>query len=156
MSAVLETAPHRFRAMTPADLKAIMGIESKVYPYPWSEGIMRDCIRVGYFCQVLEESGRIDAYGIMSMAAGEAHVLNLCVHPRAQGRGLARSMLECLLDTASTRSVRTVFLEVRSSNEKAMRLYEAAGFCAVGWRKNYYPDGGRREDALVMAKELMV
>jgi ribosomal-protein-alanine N-acetyltransferase len=65
-------------------------------------------------------------------------------------------MLEHLLETAGMRAVRTVFLEVRASNERAMRLYEAAGFCALGWRKGYYPAAGWREDALVMAKELMV
>ncbi len=152
MSAVL--AAVRFRAMTYDDLAIIMNIERAAYAFPWTEPIIRDCIRVGYLCQVLEQRGRISAYGIISLGAGEGHVLNLCVQPLLQHCGLGRQMLNHLLDLAHSRQVETLFLEVRPSNKQALRLYQAAGFCEVGLRPNYYPNGKKREDAVVMAKAI--
>jgi ribosomal-protein-alanine N-acetyltransferase len=137
-----------------ADLKAVIALEIRVYAFPWTETIFRDCIRVGYCCQVLESREHIEAYGIMSLGAGEAHILNLCVRPESQGRGFARRMLEYLLSLASADAVQTVFLEVRPSNLRALKLYRSAGFCEVGVRRDYYPNHGGREDALVMAKAL--
>lgn len=154
MSAVRGILPAHFRAMNYADLKAVMAIEIRAYAFPWSETIFRDCIRIGYCCRLLEIQRRIEAYGVMSLGAGEAHVLNLCVRPESQGRRLARRMLEHLLETARADTVQTVFLEVRPSNGVAIQLYQSAGFCEVGRRRGYYPAVGGREDALVMAKEL--
>lgn len=144
----------RFRPMLKGDLNEIVAIEECAYTYPWSKTIFADCIRVGYDCLVLENNQRIDAYGIMSAAAGEAHILNLCVRPELQGCGLARRMLDHLLELARIRDAQTMFLEVRPSNQAALRLYAAAGFCELGLRRNYYPAKQGREDALVMAKEL--
>lgn len=140
--------------MAYADLKEVMAIEVSAYPFPWTEIIMRDCIRVGYCCQVVESRGRIEGYGIMSVAAGECHILNLCIRPESQGRGLARRALQHLLNLARAAGAQTAFLEVRPSNPGAIWLYQTAGFCEVGLRRDYYPAEGGREDALVMAKEL--
>jgi len=154
MSAVLKTVPARFRAMSYADLAAVMAIERQSYPFPWSETIFRDCIRVGYRCRLLEIHSRLESYAVMSIGADEAHLLNLCVRPESQRRGLARWMLEHLLEWAGANTVKTVFLEVRPSNERAIALYHAAGFCEIGLRKGYYPATRGREDAVAMAKEL--
>jgi ribosomal-protein-alanine N-acetyltransferase len=91
---------------------------------------------------------------VLSAAAGEAHILNLCVRPELQGRGLSRQILDHLLELAHSRQARTVFLEVRPSNQRALRLYANAGFCEVGIRRGYYPASKGREDGLVLAKEL--
>ncbi len=153
MSAALESLfRRRVRAMTYADLDEIMAIEERAYPFPWSKIIFRDCIRVGYSCWLLETPVRIEAYGVMSIAAGESHVLNLCVRSESQGRGYARRMLAHLLEQARAGNARTIFLEVRPSNGRAVDLYRRAGFCEVGIRPDYYPHGDGREDALVMAK----
>lgn len=145
----------RLRRMLYTDLKEVLAIERRAYPFPWTEGILRDCLRAGYHCQVLETpQGFIQAYAVMSAAVGEAHLLNLCVRPEWQGRGLSRWLLTSLLIWAGTEQVRTVFLEVRPSNIPALRLYAAHGFCEVGMRRDYYPAANGREDALVMAKEL--
>ncbi len=154
MSAVPQAVPLQFRAMNYADLRTVMAIEKSAYPFPWSETIFRDCIRVGYRCRLLENLLRIEAYGVMSVGAGEAHVLNLCVRPASQRQGLARYMLDHLLQVARVNNVQTVFLEVRPSNRKAINLYRAQGFCETGVRKDYYPAAAGREDAVVMAKEL--
>jgi ribosomal-protein-alanine N-acetyltransferase len=138
-----------------ADLREILTIEKRAYDYCWTETIFRDCIRADYHCRVLEvPHSFIQAYGVMSTAAGEAHIFNVCVRPELQGRGLARRMLDHLLELAHAVQTQTVFLEVRASNAPALRLYQAAGFCEIGVRYGYYPAAKGREDALVMAREL--
>jgi ribosomal-protein-alanine N-acetyltransferase len=155
MSALREPHIGQFRRMLYADLREIVLIERRSYEFAWTEGIFRDCLRAGYHCRVLEiPHGFIQAYGVMSAAVGEAHILNLCVRPELQGRGLSRQVLDHLLDLARDVQVRTVFLEVRLSNNRAMQLYASAGFCEIGVRLGYYPAVKGREDALVMAKEL--
>ena len=155
MSALREPGIGRFRRMIHADLKEVLSIEKRAYEFAWTEGIFRDCIRVGYLCRVLDTPhGFIQAYGVMSAAVGEAHILNLCVRPELQGRGLSRQLLAHLLDMANDLEARTVFLEVRPSNRRALRLYANAGFCEVGVRRGYYPAAKGREDGLVLAKEL--
>jgi ribosomal-protein-alanine N-acetyltransferase len=96
----------------------------------------------------------VAGYGLLSVAAGEAHLLNLCIDPACQGRGLGRRLLELLLRRAAARTARTVFLEVRPSNQRALRLYRAAGFDEIGHRKDYYPDGAGREDAVILSLTL--
>ncbi len=140
--------------MLERDLEEIVAIDYSAYEFPWSEGIFRDCLRVGYWCRVLERLRTIDAYGVMSVAAGEAHVLNLCVRPDLQGRGLGRKLLSHLLDFARRAGADTMFLEVRVSNAPAIGLYGTMGFCEVGVRTGYYPARQGREDALMLARVL--
>jgi ribosomal-protein-alanine N-acetyltransferase len=155
MSALREPCVGRIRPMLYVDLKEILVIEKRAYDFAWTEGVLRDCLRAGYHCQVLETPhGFIQAYAVMSAAVGEAHLLNLCVRPELQGRGLSRRMLDHLLEWARSEQVNTVFLEVRVSNTRAVQLYTSAGFCEVGLRLGYYPSASGQEDALVMAKEL--
>lgn len=140
--------------MLRSDLVEVRDIEQRAYRYPWSKTVFLDCIAAGYQCRVLQTSQGLAGYGILSAAAGEAHLLNLCVCPRWQGRGLSRLLLEHLLQLAARQRVETVFLEVRPSNAAALRLYHQAGFCELGVRPGYYPAPGGREDALLMAKTL--
>ena len=142
--------------MQDEDIELVMAIEQAAYPFPWSEGIFRDCMRVGYTCVVCEQHGRVCGYAVLSVSAGEAHILNVCVAPASQGQGLGRRMLEYLLDLASVGRVDTVLLEVRPSNHAARALYDTVGFNEIGLRRAYYPaQGSDREDALVLAKALM-
>ena len=144
------------RPMREADLDAVMRIEERAYPFPWTRGIMRDCLHAGYAMWVQERAGEIVGYGVLSIAVGEAHVLNLCTAPGHEGEGLGRRMLQALLRVARGGGAQRVFLEVRPSNPRAIALYERSGFNEIGRRPRYYPDhGGRREDAIVMAMELL-
>ena len=154
MSAVLKPSPLQFRPMAEADLDAILEIESAAYEFPWTLAIFQDCLRVGYCCWLLERNGRVTGYGVMSVGAGESHILNLCICPELQGMGLGRSLLEYLLEVARAHKADVVFLEVRPSNEIAKRLYLGAGFDEVGMRRNYYPAAFGREDAIIMARSL--
>jgi len=137
--------------MTPGDLPAVAAVERASYQFPWSEGIFRDCLRVGYLCRVADLDGEIVAYGVVAMGAGEAHILNLCVRGDLRGRSIGRQMLLLLLERSRQAGMEAVFLEVRPSNPHAIALYQSVGFAQVGLRKGYYqaPDNGR-EDALVL------
>ena len=146
-----------FRNMCVADLPEILRIEQQAYAFAWSEGVFRDCLQAGYYCQVLAtpSTEMVQGYGVLSAAVGEAHILNVCVRRSYQGRGFAHHILGHLLEIARAQEVQSVFLEVRASNHAALRLYAAAGFGEIGRRAGYYPaPRGRREDALIMAKEL--
>lgn len=154
MSAVLQSALTQVRPMQEADLGEVVEIEREAYLFPWSLGIFDDCLGVGYCCWVLERDGVVDAYAVMSMSAGESHILNLCVRPAVQRLGLGRAMLEHLLDLARKHKAACILLEVRPSNEAALRLYRSAGFNEVGIRRRYYPALRGREDALILARSL--
>jgi len=154
MAVRADQVPVRLRPMAVVDLDVVIDIETRAYPKPWTVGIFRDCLRVGYDGWIIEEGGVVAGYGLLSIAAGEAHLLNLCVDPERQGHGLGRRLLELLLRRAIRRDTHTVFLEVRASNTRALKLYNAAGFAEVGHRKDYYPDGLLREDAVVLSRAL--
>lgn len=142
--------------MNMAHITPVREIEITGYPYPWSEGIFKDCIEGGYLCKVIENAdNKVVAYAIVSVAAGECHLLNICVSPVEKGKGMARWLLRYILDAAITFEARECFLEVRPSNVPAIRLYETYGFAEIGRRKNYYPGEDGREDALVMALKLI-
>ena len=143
------------RAMREADLAEVHALEIRAYEFPWTLGIFHDCLRANYPAWVLHVDGRIGGYFLMSIAAGEAHVLNVCVAPELQGRGYGRALLHALLKIARARRVDRVFLEVRPSNAGAIALYDAEGFNEIGRRPRYYPARDGREDALVMALELL-
>jgi ribosomal-protein-alanine N-acetyltransferase len=140
----------RFRAMTPYDIAGVAAVEKASYQFPWSEGIFRDCLRVGYLCRVAECEGEVVAYGIVAMGAGEAHVLNICVGEQMRGRGVGRQMLMLLIERSTQAGMQDVFLEVRPSNMHAIALYQSVGFIEVGRRRGYYQAVDGREDALVL------
>jgi ribosomal-protein-alanine N-acetyltransferase len=143
----------KVRAMRIEDLNAVSALENVSYEFPWSVAIFNDCLKTGHPCWVLCVDAVIAGYGILSMGAGEAHVLNICVDPAYRGRGLGRHLLGRLLDVARWNGAERVFLEVRLSNPLAKMLYESVGFNEIGRRPRYYPARGGREDAIVMVLE---
>jgi ribosomal-protein-alanine N-acetyltransferase len=153
VSAVLDNQP-RLRDMRESDLPAIMEIECRAYEFPWTEGVMRDCLRFGYLCKVYETPSGIFGYGILSIGAGECHFLNICIDPGHQRQGHGGRLVARLLQAARQAGAKTALLEVRMSNEAAFRLYHRMGFNEIGQRKRYYPAHGEREDARVLMREL--
>jgi ribosomal-protein-alanine N-acetyltransferase len=139
------------RLMQAGDLKSVAAVERAAYQFPWSLGIFRDCLLAGYHCLVLDVGGSVTGYGIMSVAAGEAHLLNLCVHPHAQNLGYGRRLLAAMLEKAAESEAERVFLEVRPSNRIAQHLYRSVGFEQIGIRPAYYQAEYGREDAIVLA-----
>lgn len=155
MSAQLQQAPRIIRRMHPGDLVEVMQIENRAYEFPWTLGIFKDCLRVGYQCMVMTQRNQVIAHAVLSVAAGESHLLNLSVRPENQGQGVGRQFLEYLIRAAGLEAS-LLLLEVRPSNEVAVSLYLSVGFNEIGLRPNYYPARKGREDALVMALELNV
>jgi ribosomal-protein-alanine N-acetyltransferase len=158
MAAVREdfrTVPEvQIRPMMEIDLGEVAVIEQKSYTFPWSENIFRDCLRVGYTCRALDLAGQVIGYGVMSLGAGEAHILNVCVREEFRSRGFGRRLLEHLLERAAASGVAEAFLEVRPSNLSAIRLYQHLGFEQIGIRRGYYQATDGREDAIVLKREL--
>jgi len=138
------------RAMHEFDVPVVMAIERAGYEFPWSEGIFRDCLRVGYVCRVVDVDGAMAGYGIMATGAGEAHILNVCMREDYRRRGLARGLMLHLLQRARAAGMREAFLEVRPSNMIAAHLYATLGFERVGMRRGYYQAVQGREDAAVL------
>lgn len=147
--------PSVLRPMREDDLDAVMAIEMRAYPFPWTLGILRDCLRAGHPAWVLLREEQVIGYFLMSLAAGEGHVLNVCVAPEQQGQGHGRRLLRAILQLARGHGAERVFLEVRPSNTGAIALYFDMGFNEIGRRPRYYPASDGREDALVMAIELL-
>jgi ribosomal-protein-alanine N-acetyltransferase len=145
----------RLHPMHPSHLSQVLEIERQTYEFPWSEGVFEDCLRVGYSAWVLTNTlGEVLGYALMSMAVGEAHVLNICVAPEQRRRGMARFLMRHLLMIARAADVTLMLLEVRRSNRGGQRLYEELGFRKLGERKAYYPAREGREDALVLGLDL--
>jgi [ribosomal protein S18]-alanine N-acetyltransferase len=142
------------RPMVESDVSDVVATERASYQFPWSEGIFRDCLRVGYICRVVTVEDRVVGYGVMSVGAGEAHILNLCIREAFRCRGVGRRLLSYLLERAAASGMGEVFLEVRPSNTAAIRLYQSLGFEPVGTRRGYYQAVGGREDAAVLKLSL--
>jgi [ribosomal protein S18]-alanine N-acetyltransferase len=154
MSAVATDALPHLRDMRETDLPQVMAIERVAYEFPWTEGIMRDCLKFGYVCKVYESSLGIIGYGVLSVAANECHLLNICIAPAFQRSGHGARLVAQLLHIARQAGARNALLEVRVSNAAAFRLYHKLGFNEIGQRHGYYPGRREREDALVLAREL--
>ena len=152
----IQEAQVSIRTMRHEDLSLVSDIERRSYEFPWSHGAFRDCLLAGYQCIVLERDGDVTGYGILSVAAGEAHILNLCVEPAFRSHGYGERLLDEILFRARTSSVREIFLEVRPTNENAMALYKKKGFHQVANRPAYYQANEGREDAAILVKKLIV
>jgi len=146
--------PLKFRPMTIDDLPFVMCIENAVYPFPWTEDIIYNCIRLQYECWVVLENNEIVGYAIMSIAANECHVLNLCIATEAQRKKSGAALLLKMIEVVRHKAVTRILLEVRVSNQIAYHLYTQNGFTIIGQRKDYYPTTQGREDALVL--ELLI
>jgi ribosomal-protein-alanine N-acetyltransferase len=148
---LLDSVPEiEIRPMAENDIPNVIAVERASYQFPWSEGIFRDCLRVGYVCRVVTINDEIIAYGVMSVGAGEAHILNLCVTEVYRCRGVGRRLLIYLVERGSASGMSEAFLEVRPSNTSAIRLYLSLGFEQVGMRRGYYQAVSGREDAAVL------
>ena len=176
-------------------LSVVASVEQSVYPYPWSQGNFSDSLQSGYYMQMLMGGqgapglmGGQEAPGLMGRLGGaknaavlmgyfvamkgvdETHLLNITVAPAYQRQGWGRLMLDALALWSRGQGAQQLWLEVRPTNARAKAVYLRYGFCEVGVRKGYYPDGGsglpglpglsglsgvsQREDAVVMSLAL--
>jgi ribosomal-protein-alanine N-acetyltransferase len=141
------------RNLSTRDLGAIERIERRSYATPWSRSMFASelakptSICVGAFA----EDGLLIGYLIISRYVDAWHVMNIAVDPDHRGRGVARALFDELFERTADDPLRGYTLEVRVSNDEAIRLYDRLGFRSRGVRRGYYTDN--REDALVMWKD---
>ena len=152
MSARLQTGPLRFFHMREDDVPSVLRIEQAAYPFPWTGGNFLDSIRSAYLCRVARDEARgIVGYFLMMMALDEAHLLNITVDPALHGHGYGLALLEHATECARSKAMRSIMLEVRPSNRRALAIYERYGYVRIGVRRNYYPaPDNHRENAIVM------
>lgn len=155
MSTAVHHLPARVRPMLHGDLAHVADIERRSYEFPWTQGIFRDCLLAGYTCIVLETGEELLGYGIVSIAAAEAHLLNLCIDPRFRRLGYGERLLDELIRRAREAIAERMLLEVRPSNRSAIDLYRSRGFRPIGTRRGYYQANRGREDAVVYTLPLL-
>lgn len=151
MSALPKSDLERYAPMSTTDLDEIVAVETRIYPFPWTRGNFHDALRAGYSSWVLRDGqGELIAYAVMMLALDEAHLLNLSVDESRQREGIGWRTLEWMAEVGRGHGARTMLLEVRPSNEPALRMYQRYGFERIGTRRGYYPAPAGREDAIVM------
>ena len=141
------------RKMEFADLEQVVAIENSVFKDPWPLKYFKDELEKNeYACLlVIEERGQIVAYGDIWFMFEHADICNIAVAGAHQNRGYGQRMLNALFREALKNAVEFVHLEVRPSNEYALKLYEKNEFIQTRIRKAYYEDG---EDAIEMVKAI--
>jgi ribosomal-protein-alanine N-acetyltransferase len=140
------------RPLILGDLNAIEEIERSSYPTPWSRSMFAgELAKPASLCLGAFEGEQLAGYLIISRYVDAWHVMNIAVAPEFRRRGIATALLERLLELTEDGSRRGYTLEVRVSNEGAIKLYERLGFTARGIRRGYYTDN--REDALIMWRD---
>jgi ribosomal-protein-alanine N-acetyltransferase len=140
------------RSLELADLDSIEQIEQQAYPTPWSRSMFAsELAKPTSICLGAFEGSDLVGYIINSRYVDAWHVMNVAVHPEHQRRGVAKSLLERLFAVTRDDERRGYTLEVRVSNEGAIKLYEQLGFSSRGVRRGYYTDN--REDALIMWRD---
>ena len=142
--------------MQVADLAEALEIENDVYPFPWTHGNFLDSLYSGYEIWTLRDaSAQMIGYFLLMLSVDEAHLLNIAVQREAQGQGIGRLLLDRVVVLARELGMKSILLEARPSNERAVRVYRRYGFAGIGMRRGYYPAAGSsREDAIVMRLSL--
>lgn len=155
MNAILQSAEARFEPLVTKRLDAVLRVEQRTYPHPWTHGNFSDAIRAGYLGQVLMAGEVLLGYFVAMKGVDEVHLLNITVASPYQRQGWGRVMLDALATWARGQGAQWLWLEVRVGNERAITVYERHGFRRVGVRRAYYPAiDGQREDAMVMSLRL--
>lgn len=148
----------KVRPMLNEDIEHVYAIEQNVHITPWSKEIIRDCVLVGYDCQILEfclglNKGIIIGYSIARYHNNSYHLLNFCIASNWQAKGLGKQFLKTLLETLKkNKNINYAILEVRPSNVKAVQLYKSMGFIPTEVKKDYYKDVNSTEDAIIFKK----
>lgn len=134
-------------------LEQVYQIEELSFVTPWSRNSIKSEIvnKLGRYIVIMDGT-KVVAYGGFWIVLDEANVNNIAVHPDYRGQGISKLLMRTLVDMAGNEMAKHMYLEVRSSNSIAQKLYRSFGFVMINIRKGYYTDTD--EDAIVMMKEL--
>ena len=137
------------RPMLPSDTEAIRELECDIFSDAWSENNIKDSIESKFdYCMVIEEGYRVLAYIIFRVNMDEAELFRIATDKNSRNFGFAHELMNFMISNLRTMKVKKVFLEVRSKNTAAIRLYENYGFKKIGIRREYY--SAPTDDALLM------
>jgi ribosomal-protein-alanine N-acetyltransferase len=143
----MSDAPPEIRPLAYSDLPRVLAIERRAFPTPWSLGMfVLELSKPSGICVAALGGPRLDGYLICARYDEAYHLMNIAVDPDRRRRGIARALIDAMLERAGIDANFT--LEVRVSNAGAIALYESYGFRGVGTRRRYYQDTG--EDAIIM------
>ncbi len=134
----------------PAHMCALAELHSASFDEPWTEHAFAELLKLPTTIGWCDEKGFI----LCSHVLDEMEIMTICTHPQCRRQGYGRALLEHLFDYAKKAQVAKIFLEVRSDNIPAQKLYEMAGFTVSGVRKGYYNTRQGRIDAICMVKEI--
>jgi len=154
----VDTNRLKISEMTEVDLKGVLAIERFSFPIPWNEEMFKSELYLDFahnFTGKLNSSGNGDilvSYICSWLFHGEAHILNIAVHPDYRRMGLGTHLMRFFCDFCLAMKVKTIILDVRISNHPAIKMYRKMGFRKLGLRPRYYADNG--EDALIMGLKL--
>jgi len=140
--------------VTLEDCQILMPIENACHSHPWTENTLKSCIGGRYFGEKLSDNNRVLGFYIGEYIAGEATLMDICVSPTHQGKGLGKKLLSAFLASCKQKSTESIFLEVRASNTAAHLMYINSGFIEIARRTGYYPSEQGYEDAIVMKLSL--
>ncbi len=139
------------RAMQVADIKDVSVIEQRVQSHPWNSKQFQDAVN-NYASTVIEKQGQVVGFCILQPVLDEANLLLMAIDPSCQGQGLGYQLLKDSMQQLKNNPLQ-IFLEVRESNQAAIKLYEKLDFHQIDLRRNYYPkNDGTREHAVIMVK----
>ena len=143
-------ADYRLRPAGRSDLSRLVELEKEAQPAPWPASVFARELELDWSkVWVVESNRRVIAFLVYWHVGLEFHLMNVVVAPAMRRRGLAKGLVVEMQRVAALSNVETITLEVRVSNEAAIRLYRSLGFDVLGVRRGYYQD--TREDATVMA-----
>jgi ribosomal-protein-alanine N-acetyltransferase len=139
--------------MQPEDVPEVLSIEQASFTTPWSGTLfMNEIYKPLSLPKVARSGDKIVGYICANQVLDEGHILNVTVRPGHRGQGIAVELLRCATGILAERGCKEIFLEVRISNEAALRMYEKAGFRMISARKRYYTSP--EEDAVIMVLHL--
>ena len=140
-----------FRRSVPADATGIARLEEEIFSDPWSYRDVQDLICTeGSMCFTAIDGGEVIAYVIGRLIAPEGEIYRVAVKPEKRQRGIGYRLLDYAVKTSKGHGLERLFLEVRSRNLPAVKLYTAYGFKQIGLRKNYYKNP--TDDPLIMLR----
>jgi ribosomal-protein-alanine N-acetyltransferase len=135
--------------MEPGDVHAVVALERASFSTPWTEDTFLSLLRRAPVVLLVAARGaEVVGYAVLWCIADEGELANIAIRDDCRRRGLGTRLLEHVLKTAEAKGVRSLYLEVRPSNQPALKLYQANGFRNIGVRRGYYDRPP--EDALVL------
>ena len=138
--------------MNQSHVTQIADLERLCFSMPWSENSIRSELNNPLSLWVVaQDNGTVAGYVGSQTVLGETDMMNIAVHPACRRNGVGRKLVLELISRLKEQGSHALILEVRASNDPAIRLYEQLGFVQVGRRPNYYSQP--KEDALILRKE---